>query len=381
MSAVHDLEAQPHEPPRPESAPRRSLHPLEVAALVIVVLAGLKAAASLVNPILLAALLALICVPPMRWLQRHRVPELLSIVLTVLGALLLISAVTAVIGSSVSQFNDNQGIYEAKLEAYIQDVFDFLERFKLGSSEEPKPQSVSELVDRIESGKILSLVGETMSSLVSVLSNMFVIGLLVVFMLFEASGLSRKLRSAHGGETADLSQYRRVMRNISDYVAVKTFVSLLTGLIVGTAMWALGVKFAVLWGVIAFAFNYIPNIGSLIAAVPGVLFAWIEAGPGTALVAGLVYLGANFVIGNVIEPRMLGNRLGLSTLVVFLSLLVWAWVLGPVGMLISAPLTAILKIVLENSRDLRPIAVLLGPVDEMLPPSEQAEPPQESEQG
>ena len=134
----------------------------------------------------------------------------------------------------------------------------------------------------------------------------------------------------------------------------------MTGTVVGVAMAIVGIDFPVLWGVLAFLLNYVPNLGSILAAIPPVLLALVQFGVGRAIAVVAVFAAVNVLLGNLLEPRLMGRRLGLSTLVVFLSLIFWGWVWGPVGMLLSVPLTMIVKIMLENTPDLRWVAVLLG---------------------
>ena len=134
-----------------------------------------------------------------------------------------------------------------------------------------------------------------------------------------------------------------------------------TGIAIGVWLAVIGVDYAMLWGLLAFLLNYVPNIGSIIAAVPTVLFAAVQLGPGAALWSAAGYLVVNVVVGSVVEPRFMGRGLGLSTLVVFLSLVFWGWVLGPVGMFLSVPLTMMIKIALDSRPDTHWIAVLLGP--------------------
>ena len=141
---------------------------------------------------------------------------------------------------------------------------------------------------------------------------------------------------------------------------IKTVISVLTGLLIGIWTSLLGVDFPIVLGLLAFLLNYVPNIGSMIAAVPAVLSAFIELGIGPAAVTGLGYVVVNTVMGNIIEPRFMGRGLGLSTLVVFLSLLFWGWVLGPVGMRLSVPLTMTVKIALDANEQSRWLAILLG---------------------
>jgi len=137
-------------------------------------------------------------------------------------------------------------------------------------------------------------------------------------------------------------------------------IRLSTGIAIGIWLWLLEIDYALLWALLAFLLNYVPNIGSIIAAIPAVLLALIQFGMGASLITALGYAVVNLVIGSFIEPKFMGRGLGLSTLVVFLSLVFWGWVLGPIGMLLSVPLTMILKIALQSNDDTRWIAIILG---------------------
>jgi AI-2 transport protein TqsA len=147
--------------------------------------------------------------------------------------------------------------------------------------------------------------------------------------------------------------------NVNRYMGLKALFSLATGVCVWILLAIIGVEFAGTWGLLAFFLNFIPAIGSFIAAIPAILWALIQLGLAPALLTALAYLVVNSLIGNLLEPRFMGRKLGLSTLVVFLSLIFWGWVLGPVGMLLSVPLTMIAKIALATDEDSRWIAVML----------------------
>ena len=135
-------------------------------------------------------------------------------------------------------------------------------------------------------------------------------------------------------------------------------------MLVGTMLWAKGVNFYVLWGLVAFLFNFIPNVGSIVAAIPGVLMTLLQFGYTDATLIMTGYIAINVSIGNIIEPNVMGQGLGLSPLVVFLSLIFWGWLLGPVGMILSVPLTMFIKIMMESSRRWENVAILLGPKDD-----------------
>jgi predicted PurR-regulated permease PerM len=129
-------------------------------------------------------------------------------------------------------------------------------------------------------------------------------------------------------------------------------------------MWLIGVDYPVLWGVLAFMLNFVPNIGSIIAAVPAVMLALVQWGVSSAVIVAAVYVAVQVMIGSIIEPKFMGRGLGLSTLVVFVSLVFWGWVLGPVGMLLSVPLTITVKLALDSKPETQWLGHLLGPVED-----------------
>ena len=217
------------------------------------------------------------------------------------------------------------------------------------------------LSDIVNPGAVIGLAGDLFNSFGGLLANAFLIFLTVVFILFEASGLPEKLERMSGNAERSLDRFRHFTGNLRRYLAIKSLASLGTGAAVALWLWLLGVDYPILWGMLAFLLNYVPNIGSIIAAVPAVLLAAVQLGAGAAGATAVGYVVINVLVGSIIEPRFMGRGLGLSTLVVFLSLVFWGWVLGPVGMFLSVPLTMTAKIALESREDTRWIAVLLGP--------------------
>jgi predicted PurR-regulated permease PerM len=192
-------------------------------------------------------------------------------------------------------------------------------------------------------------------------------------MLLEATSIPAKLRFIVGEQDSSMAPFEKFIGNVKNYMAIKTIVSLASGICVAILIYIMGVDYPMLWGMLAFALNYVPNIGSIIAAIPPVLLAIIQVGFFKAMMVAVGFVVINLVIGSVIEPRYMGRGLGLSTLVVFLSLLFWGWVLGPVGMLLSVPLTITAKIALDSRDETRWMAVLLGPESITLPASENTE--------
>ncbi len=326
---------------------------LTLAALVILI-AGLREAESVIVPFLLSVFLSMLAIPILAWLRRHRVPQPLAIVLVVLGLIVILVAIGVVVGGSINGFTQALPQYQARMTSLISSIDRQLRSWGLDVS-------ISAVGDLINPGQVFQLAGGLLSRLAGIVSNFFLVVLTTVFILTEASGFARKIQIALGDRGSGLLNLSGVMTQVHRYLVIKTAISLITGVILGTWVWILGVDFPVLWGLLTFLLNYIPNLGSIMAAVPPVLLALIQPGGGltVSLMVAVGYITVNLAFGNVVEPRVMGHRLGLSTLVVFLSLVFWGWVWGGVGMLLSVPLTMVVKILLENSSELRWIAVLL----------------------
>ncbi|MCZ6650860.1 MAG: AI-2E family transporter, partial [Acidobacteria bacterium] len=190
------------------------------------------------------------------------------------------------------------------------------------------------------------------------LSNLVLVLLTIGFILAEAAGLPEKLSAAFG-QNLDLGHLETCRQQVQSYLVIKTLMSLVTGSIIAIVLALMGVDFPLLWGALAFLLNFIPTIGSIIAALPPLLLSLVQLGPWYALGVMVLFLAVNMIIGNILEPALTGRQLGLSPLVVFVSLLFWGWVWGPVGMILSVPLTMIIKIILENTQDMRWVATLL----------------------
>ncbi len=325
---------------------------LTMAAFVIIV-AGLRVASPLLIPLLLSAFIAVISSPPLFWLKRKGVPTVLSLFMVISCVLIIVLLIGALIGTSVDDFSRNLPVYQERLKEKATVFILWID--KLGFD-----VSVDRLYDIFNPSMAMKLVSKMLSGLSGVLTNGFLILLTVIFILLEASSFSGKLRSILDDPNRSLPYFKRFTQNVQRYMAIKTLVSMGTGIFVAIWLAILGVDFALLWGLLAFLMNYIPNIGSILAAIPAVILAFIQLGGISALFSIVGYVVVNVIVGNIVEPKVMGKGLGLSTLVVFLSLIFWGWVFGPVGMLLSVPLTMTLKIALDSREDTRWIAVLMG---------------------
>ncbi|MBO1896801.1 MULTISPECIES: AI-2E family transporter [unclassified Shewanella] len=324
-----------------------------VMACVVIILAGIKTASPIVVPFVLSAFLAVICNPAIVLMTRYRIPKWLSIIL-LMGFIVLMGLwLASLVGSSVTEFSKEMPKYREQLIEQFAWILEKLQDFNIQISQQ-------KVLDYFDPGMALSMTTNMLSGVGNVMANLFLIILTIVFMLFEAQSMPRKFHLALDAPDKRLQQIDKFLQSVNQYMVIKTLVSLATAVVVGIGLTIIGVDYALLWAVIAFLFNYIPNIGSIIAAIPAVLLAFIQMGPGAAGITGLLYVGTNMVMGNMVEPRFMGRGLGLSTLVVFLSLIFWGWLLGSVGMLLSVPLTMIVKIGLESSDSGNWLAILLS---------------------
>jgi predicted PurR-regulated permease PerM len=343
--------------PSPSPLHFRGARLLFIAASLVVVVAGLKAAQSFFLPLLMALFLTVLCVPPMRWLERRGLPIGLAALLVIAGAILAVLAVAVVIGGSLQSFYVELPFYRARLDGMVQTALSWLNGHGIDVS-------AQELTADINTGAVMDLAGSIASSLVAAFSNVVLVLLLMAFMLLELHGAPRKIRLARGDPKADISDIGRGAAMVQRYLAVKTIMGLLNAAIAIGVCFAFGIDFALLWGLFAFLFNFVPNVGSVLAGIPPVLLGLIQYGPARAAMVAALYILLDFTTSNWLEPRMMGRRLGLSPLVVMLSLVFWGWLWGPVGMLLSVPLTSATKLFCEHSEDMRWLAVLLGTGDE-----------------
>lgn len=332
----------------------RPVQILLILAAFVVVVAGMRAAESILVPFFLAAFLAIVFSPALNWLIAKKIPTVLSLVIVIVAILIIGMIVAAVVGSSITDFMDNLPMYQQRLQTMSGSFITWFEKHGAKFSDES-------LVDSFNLGSVMNMVGKLLSGLGNMVANAFLIILTVIFLLLEASFLPEKLKAAFGDPDSGFPRIKEWIDSVKRYMFIKTWISLLTGISVGLLLWIIGVDFPILWGMLAFILNFVPNIGSIIAAVPAVLLAFVQLGFIEAVLAAAVFILVNTVYGNIVEPKFMGKGLGLSTLVVFISLVFWGWVLGPVGMLLSVPLTVTVKIALHASDETRWIAILLGP--------------------
>ena len=250
-------------------------------------------------------------------------------------------------------FRKSLPTYKEKLTSEIDSIVLTFERYNIDIDS-------TFLYEYVDPNFIIQSVANTLSAFGNVLTNYFLILFIVMFTLLEAAGFSNKIKLAFKNSDKSITNFHTFSENMNKYLTIKTIVSFITGILIYLSLIALGIDHAVMWGLVAFFLNYIPNIGSIIASIPAIIIAFIQFNALYAIIVAIIYLLVNVVMGSIIEPKYLGKELGLSTLIIFLSLIFWGWLLGPVGMLLSVPLTMIMKIALESNDETKWIAILLS---------------------
>jgi predicted PurR-regulated permease PerM len=337
--------------PQPD---RAGLHILLKLASLVIILAGIHAAADIIVQLLLALFFAIVLNPLVTWFIRRGVKRPFAIAIVVMVMLIFLTALVGVLAASTSEFMDQLPKYNREFTRKFLQLQDALPFLHLHISPE-------RMLQRMDSDKLMTFATALMTQLSNAMASIVLLMMTMVFMLFEVRHVPYKLRFALSNPQIHIAGLHRALKGVSHYLALKTLLSLWTGVIVWAGLAIMDIQFALMWGVLAFLLNYVPNIGSVISAIPPMIQALLFNGVYECALVGGLFLVVHMVIGNILEPRMMGHRLGMSTLVVFLSLLVWGWLLGPVGMLLSVPLTSVCKIWMETTKGGSKLAILLGP--------------------
>lgn len=328
-----------------------------MAACAVIVLAGVRAASSMIAPFLLAAFVAAVSLPALEWLRRlgaRTGVAILAVVLLNAGVLSFFAwiALESIVElrAQLPAYVDRAQLLEESVRVRLRDV-----------GLEIPPDYYATFV---QPERLFEIATSAARNVTSVLSIGLLILLYLVFMLAESVAFPTKWRAVFGSQSRSIGGAARALKQVQRYLVLKTVISMITGTLVGLGAWLLDVDFALLWGFLAFALNYVPSIGSIVAAVPAVLVALLQYGPGRALALAGVYLVVNLSIGNVADPIIVGRELRLSPIIVIMSLVFWGFTLGLTGMFLAVPLTIALRIVLQSSTSLGRYALLMGPLPE-----------------
>lgn len=332
------------------SRPERVIYAL---AAIAIVAGALKAAAGVLVPALLALFIAIVCTDPMYWMIRQGLPRWLAITLVVIMLLVISSAFPLVISGSYIEFTQELPLYQERADLLLRQAAEWVSHYGY----EYDAESLRAVFDPAAA---LGYVQVILAALGGILSRYLLIMLLVIFILVD---VPQKLNSS--GTAAG-----EIIRTVQHYFAIKTFTSMLTGGFIAIWLLILDIPYPLLWGFLAFLLNFVPNIGSVLAAIPAIILALLFEGYVSALAVMFGYIVINVGVSNGLEPRIMGQRLGLRFVWIFVSLIVWGWILGPVGMLLAVPLTMTLRIALEKHPSTIWIANILVPENLMKPGGE-----------
>jgi predicted PurR-regulated permease PerM len=321
-----------------------------IIASLVIVIAGIKASASIITPLFLAIFITAICYGPFVWLKNKGLPESLALIAVILGTGILLTIFIGFIGTSISAFGEKLPFYEERFSQYWSSINMWLINAGLIDKDFGLEQHISP-------ASIMSLTGDVFTGFGNLLSNSVLILLVVIFMLIESTLIVKKMNVI---KPESLVKADEIVNQLIRYTLTKTATSFTTGICIAIALSIIGVDFPILWGGLAFLLNFIPNIGSAIAAIPAIMLSLVQLGLPSAIVTTVAYVSINGVIGNLIEPRLMGRSLGLSPLVVLISLIFWGWTLGTVGMLLATPLTILLKITFDNMEETKYFGLILG---------------------
>lgn len=328
-----------------------------IASLVLIV-AGLKAMSGLLSPILLSLFIVLVTYPIMMWLKRRGFPHWLAYTIVLFIVLSVGAFFVLFFTISFEQLADVLPNYVNQIEAQLNNLWQWLNERGVESED-------IQSLQWFQPERIIQLVLSFISSLISIFSNIGLTLLIFIYMLATAPTFARQLRRGLENNSLLIGQFHDFAQSTTSYLAIKSWIGALTAICQIILMWIMGVQFAVLWGVLSFLFNFIPNIGFYIALVPPVLLTLLNQGLGRAVIFGVIYVLINLFFENVVSPRYFAEGLDLSVLVTFLAVIIWTWIFGPIGAFMALPLTVMVKkLVLEPFPQTQLVASLLGSGDE-----------------
>jgi AI-2 transport protein TqsA len=323
---------------------------------VVIVIMGMRYMRSILNPVLLALFIVMAVSPLIRWLRGKRVPNGLTL-LIVLSLVLVVGLVfAAIVATTVQQFQDKLPEYQGKLDTMLHDIDTWLLAQGINATHL--------LTGALSASRLATIAKDLATSLFGAFSQVLLMFLVVVFMVAEIFEFPAKIDSHYGSESRFAKASGVFGHDARSYLFLKTSLGLVTSILVTAIFYGFGVDFALLWGVLFFLLGFIPNFGIVIALVPPFIVALLEQGFLRAAIMIVAAVVVNTVMDNLISPRVMGRGLGLTPLAVFLSLVFWAWVLGPVGALISVPLTIMVKrLFLESYENTLFLSAALSPRD------------------
>ena len=336
-----------------KSLESKEASPIVKLAGLIIIFTGVVAAKTIIAPFLLALFISIICIQPIVWLERKRVPGWLAIIIVILGLIFIFFGFSFLVGGTLKFFLGNVSKYESTIITISKSIIQFLNEKGIKIPED-------QIETFINPAKMIEFASVALNALFRMLGNSFLIFLIILFILMEFGSFSIKAKAICNGPYKSIAYFSTILQDIRHYLGIKTLVCFSIGILIYIALLIQGVDYPLLWALIAGLMNYIPNIGSIIATIPTVLFVMVQLGLSSALWTLGSFMIIHNVLGHFVEPKLMGKGLGLSTLVVMLALVFWGFILGLVGMFLAVPLTLTIKIILEQNEKTQWLALLLG---------------------
>lgn len=343
--------------PQKESG-KEGLNILLMLACFIIITAGLHAGKQVLLPIVLSGFLAIVSYPLTSFFKgRLKFPHWLAVMFTVImdfGVLVGLGYLAQYLGRDLAQTITDK--YHPLLMAKIQELRHFLIAQDWNNMADQMLQEIPELLN---GQRIVAFSTGLMGQLASMLTFTTLILILMTFFLGEAPRFHRNINQLGHHNDNGIRRFSNALCGVQKYLIIKTFISAVTGFLAFLLCYYIKVDFPLLWGIAAFALNFIPTFGSIIAAIPPTLLALLLISPTAGIIVAVGYLVINTALGNCLEPMLMGKQFGIVTSMVLLSVIFWGWVWGPIGMLLAVPITMLIKLGLESSKDLAWIAQLI----------------------
>ena len=322
------------------------IHPLLAVACVVIIIAGMQAIAPVLNLFLVALLLAVSIMPLVAWQLNRGWPRTLALGLTILFVIVIGASLTSILGLAINNMAQKAPFYKDRITEIYQSGLNYI------ASKGINIEDVQSL-ELFSPDKLVSIGSTFIEGILSTFGNFFFVLLLMIFILIEFSQIQLKAARKEYEEDSWQLRFSEIANDLKRYVSITALSGLMAAIANIILLLAVGVDFAIMWGFLAFLFSFIPNLGFILSVVPPALIALLEYGWPQCLIVVIGFIVINSLIDNILKPRFLGQEFNISILMVFVSLLFWGWVLGPIGAILGVPMTmAVKKIIIFMNKDI-----------------------------
>jgi len=325
---------------------------ISLIAYTLIIVASLKLGSGLVLPFLISFFIFIIFLPLINKLNSFSIPSIISSLIVFSIIIVIIFLLTAFIVSSSNDIVKSIPSYQEKFHQLSPQIIAFFEQFNISLK-------WSHIINFIEPAKIINQITIFFKGMGNIIVNLFLTLFLVVFLLLESSMILKK--AFYLAKTKQQKEKLKLfLKSMNRYFLLKTFTSALTALFIWIMLEYFNLQYAFIFAVLAFLLNFIPSIGSYIASFPPIFISMLQLDMIDTITIIIGYLIINNLIGSFLDPKIMGKDLGLSTFVVFISMVIWGWILGPFGMFLAVPLTIAIKIASEDSRNYHWLSIVLS---------------------